>query len=596
MPKQATTVGDPANDVLGPDWWRSETVLGTRLCDLVAGFDSIGPFTIPYARLPRRLGTYAEEFSRWADVADQTPQALLSRPKLGAAAVAALIDAAQQAVRIRKATHAAGKVGAEAAVALLVARLNDFDQTILSALVWTLDPMSYRVAAERLGASPISVHRNLPRARARFAELLADPAHQEVNEHANAIRRRLGPYLPTHVADVELRRLGLDPGGRAAQVLLHIAGPYARDGQWVESTAGEVGGHRQARAAVDAVFETTGAPSTSALLQALEDLGMPPGVALTYLEEQEPLRRFGDVWVRWVSETTGDMTEAALHVLGAPATAEAIRATIGADRIRLDTLNGRLSEDDRFVRASRRTWGLRAWGLPEYAGIAHAVGVRIDAGGGQANVDDLVADLLRTIPDIGESSVRTFLDTLEFVINANVVRRRTKADGWPPMPPLNRARGAFRNGENEIRVAIPVASDLLRGSGQRIHSAIATAVGVNPGQRRTFTSPHGHIVLHWKLSSTTGANVGSLRAQAIAVGATAGDTLVLALRQADASLDVARLRAGEDPMAKLSALLGRRVDDPVTALATGLDCQPNEVEMILRRRGDDELADLTREY
>lgn len=48
--------------LLDPDWWRSERVLSTPLRDLVSGFDSIGSFTIPYARLPRRLGAYAEEF------------------------------------------------------------------------------------------------------------------------------------------------------------------------------------------------------------------------------------------------------------------------------------------------------------------------------------------------------------------------------------------------------------------------------------------------------------------------------------------------------------------------------------------------------
>ncbi len=45
-----------------PNWWRTEAILAARLRDLVAGLDSIGAFTIPYARLPRRLATYADEF------------------------------------------------------------------------------------------------------------------------------------------------------------------------------------------------------------------------------------------------------------------------------------------------------------------------------------------------------------------------------------------------------------------------------------------------------------------------------------------------------------------------------------------------------
>ncbi|GJF09943.1 hypothetical protein NGTWS0302_16660 [Mycolicibacterium cyprinidarum] len=65
---------------LESEWWRSPAVLGAQLSDLVAGLDSVSSLPIPYARLPRRLGLYAEEFPRWADVADQTPKHCWSDP------------------------------------------------------------------------------------------------------------------------------------------------------------------------------------------------------------------------------------------------------------------------------------------------------------------------------------------------------------------------------------------------------------------------------------------------------------------------------------------------------------------------------------
>lgn len=299
------------DELLGPDWWRTEANLVAQLRDLVPGLDSIGSFAIPFARLPRRLGAYAAEFPRWADVASQTPQALLLRPKLGDSAIRALIETAREAVRINQDTITAGKVGAEAAVARLIGQLDDFDRAILTALQWTLDPVSKRVIAERLGVHPVSVQRNLPRAQARFAELLADPAHQEVGELANEVRCRLGPYVPADVVGVELRRLGIDPSGQTAEVLLHVAGPYRRCGTWLE-TSPEGGGGAQAAAAVDAIFDRQAAPSTDTLLQALIDLGMPAGIALLYLETQVALRRFGDTWVRWTGDTAANMTEAAL--------------------------------------------------------------------------------------------------------------------------------------------------------------------------------------------------------------------------------------------------------------------------------------------
>ena len=56
---------------------------------------------------------------------------------------------------------------------------------------------------------------------------------------------------------------------------------------------------------------------------------------------------------------------------------------------------------------------------------------RIDGGGGQVSVNDVTNDLVARYPDITESSIRTYLGTLELVLKGGVVRRRTKADGWP---------------------------------------------------------------------------------------------------------------------------------------------------------------------
>ncbi|MFN8090275.1 MAG: hypothetical protein U0R81_15125 [Mycobacterium sp.] len=584
----------PIDPPLDPDWWRNQTPLSTRLRDLVPGFDSISSFTIPYTRLPRRLGAYAEDFPRWADVADQTPQGLLLRPKLGAAAVRALIQAAQRAVQIRQETIAAGRVGADAAVARLVGQLNDFDREILSAQVWALNPVPQHVVAERLGVHAVSVGRNLRRARARFAELLTDPAHQEVGEHADLVRRHLGPYLPVEVVDLELRRLGVVPTSQTAAVLLHVAGPYARRGGWMEETSTPGGSRAQVIAAVDAVFDAQPAPTSDALLHALTSLGLPTGVALTYLESQMNLRRFGDVWVRWSGDTAANMTEAALHILGTPATAEGIFATIGTGDTAgtsLERVKAVLSQHDRFVRTSRSTWGLREWGVAEYVNIAHAIGECLDAGGGTAAVTAVIEELRARYPDITEASIRAYLGTWEFVLEKGVARRRTKADGWPAVPPLNTVRGVFRNGANEIRVAHLVTSEVLRGSGQTVHPAVADAAGVLPGQQRTFTSAHGPVTLSWKLASTRGVGIGSLRGHAVAVEASAGDTLVLVFKLGDASLKVIRLGAEDSGRARLHKLLGHAVRKPAAAaLAAALNCRKEDVGAVLRRRGENELA------
>lgn len=576
---------------LPPAWAVTDEILDTALCELVENMGSISSFAIPYARLPRRLSTYADRFPRWADVAGQTPRALLQLRKLGITAVEALIDAAAEAVRITHETVEAGPVGPDAAVARLVAQLNDYDQAILSGRVWALEPVPMWSVAANLGINPTSVKRNLPRAIARVQELLADPIHQEVLEHADALRRSIGPYAPLDVLNIELCRLGMDPAGRNAQALRFVAGPYTLHGRWVENRGQGVRGQQVVRAAVDEVLQQHAAPTTQQLLDALISQGMSAGVAITYLREHTPLRCFGDVWVSWPDAGVGDKAEAMLHVLGSPATIESVdRALHIAGASNVTSLARAMSGDDRFIRTSLHTWGLRSWGHTEYARLPAAIGQRIDAAGGKARTADIVSDILATYPDVAESSIRAYLATLAFIVEKGVARRRTDDDEWPPVAPMSSSRGGYLNGPNEVRVALPVNHDLLRGSGQPIAAAVAHAAGVGPGQRSTFTGPHGQLTLYWELTSTTGANIGSLRTQAIAVDAAHGDDLVLALRPGQASFHVTRLRRDEPEPSRLRKLLGHKASNPLTDLAASLQCPPERVRQVLQARGEHQLV------
>ena len=120
-------------------------------------------------------------------------------------------------------------------------------------------------------------------------------------------------------------------------------------------------------------------------------------------------------------------------------------------------------------------------------------------------------------------------------------------------------------------------------------AAVAHAAGVEPGQRKTFTNPLGDINVLWQLSSVRGAILSSIRAHALAADAQAGDTLVLAFTNNQVS--ITRIPAHTVGLPRLKALLGRRVRNPAAALAASLECKPNEVGAVLRRRGDDDLAE-----
>lgn len=325
---------------------------------------------------------------------------------------------------------------------------------------------------------------------------------------------------------VELCRLGVDPAARIAAFLLHVAGPYVRRDRWLE-VSHEAGGIRAAQAALAPVAHRDHAPSTQVLLDVLARQGMAPGVAIAFLQEHTELRCFGDVWVPWPESGLGNKAQAMMRVLGSPVTAETLdRALQAADANEVSSLSRAISTDARFIRTSRSTWGLRGWGLDEYGGVVTAIGQRIDAAGGAAPVAAIVADILEHYPDVAESSIRSYLLTLAFVVEKGIARRRTDDDDWPPVAPLRTARGCYRNGPNEIRIILPVDHDLLRGSGRHIPHPVADAAGVSPGQRRTFTGPGGQLTIVWRLSPTAGASVGSLRTQADTVAAAEGDELV----------------------------------------------------------------------
>ncbi|OPX08378.1 hypothetical protein B1790_19840 [Mycobacterium sp. AT1] len=578
-----------------PDnWSRDPAVLDTTVRGLVPRLHTVSSVAIPYARLPRRLRTHAERFPRWGDVASETPQSLLNLPKVGEAAVAALVDGAAEAVRVAHHIRSTGPMGIGPAVAFMLGRLDDYDRVLLARRVCALLPAPQHEVAAELGVDAASVGRNAPRAEARVRELLADPAHCEVLEYVEALRGRLG-HLTTHVAcNVELSAAGVEPGGTVAELLLYLAGPYTLRSSWIEvHTPDGRPGHDTIRAALDGLLEEHPAPTTHQLLDNLSAQGMTAGLAITYLREWTSLRCVGDVWVRWAEAGVGNRAEAALQVLGVPATSDTIDRILRSVGVTdISSLSRVMSVDKRFARASRHTWALRVWGLPEYTGVSDAIAQRIDAAGGRAKTVEVIRDVLAAIPDITESSVRSYMSTLAFVIEDGVVRRRTKADPWPPVQPLYTFRSGYRNGRNDVRVVFPADHDLLRGSGQAVPSSVAHAVGVTPGQRTTFTNTAGELTLYWDLTSTSGALIGSLRAQAAAVEAAFGDDVILVLRPSDASFEVIKAPKDEAPRARLQKLLGRRPKNPLTAMAASLECPPHLVVPTLQRRGEQRLLQL----
>ncbi|MEY8018984.1 hypothetical protein [Mycobacterium servetii] len=560
----------------------------TPLAELVDGFTDITELPVPYAQLPRRVHTaFAGTFTRWADFAPHSLHTLLSLPGVGDANARDILTAATKAAAAHQAAISSNeRPSADAAVGQLLDALPARDRIILAARLWAAEPEPPAVLDERLGVYHGWVGRYQRRSTAKFTELLATPAHQAVTDYAHHLGHQIGPYAPAPVVTAALTTLHVDPSSETARVLLYLAGPYTRLGDWFENP----GGSDRAAAAIDTAFAVQPAPHFAALLDALRAIGMAPQSAQSYLHNQLDARRFGDQFVRW-GEAIADKIEAALHVLNAPATVDEILATVGHDETPRRAVHGALIRHPRFVRTSRRSWGLHTWGHHEYKGIVDEIRIRIDAAGGRINLTELITDIRATFPDIAETSIRTYVSTLAFITEAGTVRRRRRTDPWPVLAPVNTVRGAFLSADTHLRLAVPVTSDVMRGSSQHFKTAVAAALGILPGHIRVMTGPHGAITLNWPLTSTTGVRTSSLRPHVQATGARLGDTLVLIFSLDDNSVDVELIRSTLPEHQRLQKLVGP-IRLTVNTLAASLECKPAEVTTVLRARGDEDLADI----
>lgn len=562
-------------------WW--ETVQDrpdTPISDLIDGLNDIADQAIPYGWLPGRARTfYGPDFSTWSDLADHTITSLVDRPKGGLGTVRSILTAARKAAAVARTTRAGDTADAATATRRLLDQLTAYDYTVLSTRRWPLRPKPTREVARQLGVAPVNVQRNHPRAYRRFTDLLADPAHAVVTDYAHDLRRRLGPLTEDHTARQALQELGLDADSDAGQMLLHLAGPYSPQGTWLEAADGLTA----ATSALESALTEHGAPTTATLTHELDNLAIPAQTAAEFIASYPGLRRFGDKWVRWGPSIT-DRTEAALHLSGEPSTATLIATTINSNERSVRQV---LYQDPRFIRATKQTWALRHWAIPEYTGLYSEIATRIAAAPGRRlSTKTLIDDITAAYPDVAENSIRSYCGAPGFVNEKGMVRRRKKSDGWPTTAPLNTVRGIYLNGGNEIRVEMPVNVELLRGSGQILHPAIATALGVHPGQQRGFVGTPADINLFWRISSLNGAGVGSLRGPATALGAELGDTIAMVFNLLAGAVDIIRIPADTNPTQHLQVLLGKQTTDPTTDLARALNCQPEDVADLLSRRGD----------
>lgn len=496
--------------------------------------------------------------------------------------------------------------------------LDDRDRAVLTSRVLapkstsTLDELARKFG----GLSRARIGQIETRLRARVADLGPSP----IGRLATQTAVHLGTAVPADsvFVDAFLAPFGEDCDDIAVPLLLHLGGPYRyRDGWLIqESCEPRVTGTKQAL--FDAC-DARGIVDGDAISDVLEAAGIRPQWHNRWVLELAAFRAHDGAWLRWDGNTL-DRLERMLRLAGQPLTAEELLSLAGED-LNPRGMRQRMMNDPRFVRINKQAqFAVPEWGYDEYTGVTDEIAQEIQRCGGTADAEHLVQYVSSTY-GVAESSVRAYLTAPMFVRSpTGAVRVRGEDDERVLVDrDLTAAPDACRTASGWA-LRIEIDADVLRGSGRALSSALASHVGVGPGEKRAFPTDHGEVTVSWPVSSITGPSIGSVRSEVTALDGAAGDWLFLTFDTAKrrfassvvsaadiaASTGLRRLallhgvgagRPEPELLADVAAALGLTLgqdDDPARAVETALTRRRQERwrDLVPQQDGEDSVDDV----
>ena len=457
-----------------------------------------------------------------------------------------------------------------------------------------------RVATPRKGRAPLQElgdELGLTRERVRQLEkillkklrnFVASDAGRPIVWRLDTICRMVGFVAP---ADrVEELLAPLEGCQDYSALFLKLAGPYFYSDGWLVLESALKADPTQS--ILDSA-DDFGCIDIATAGEALRQWGLEDQLHLAWLTRGDKVMMFKDQLVR----EQGPLAEKLALVLDdleIPSTAEMIATTmrdkIGFDRS-LGSIKNVLASSDLFVRTTRTKWTLTSWGFPKYTSIISSIRGLLEEAG-PMRVED-VAERLESTFEVKRSSTSAYCTAPAFVLEKGQVRLRREGEAYV-YPDSGLRRGIFALGEGRVGLLFQVDRDVLRGSGRPLGAAAGAILEVAPNDRLVFHDPNG-LLLNVSFPDTTihGPSLGSMRELAEAAGAELDGYLNLVLDRADRSvLATATTVADHDPGWPLVArLTGIDQETGLGGLASALRCAPEEVESVLRNRGDHVLAD-----
>ncbi|WP_181032930.1 sigma factor-like helix-turn-helix DNA-binding protein [Clavibacter michiganensis] len=229
--------------------------------------------------------------------------------------------------------------------------------------------------------------------------------------------------------------------------------------------------------------------------------------------------RILDIWVGPERRSIPDRVAAVLSEAGVPSSLEDLHGALGGQRS-LGSVRNALAADARFQRVGRDRWGLAEWGGDAYTGIKEAIATAVRAGGGGVLLDDISRDLPPRLA-VSANSVRTFASGWPFEVRGGVVGFAEKRAVTRKDPYLTRRLYLL---DETVALRLTVTNEHLRGSGMPVSAGTARALGISPGDVRTWPGGSWDMTLSW---SHAQPHLSSIRLALVAIDAALGDDVMI---------------------------------------------------------------------
>ena len=368
--------------------------------------------------------------------------------------------------------------------------------------------------------------------RAKLLSSLDREEHADVRWDLHHVRRSLGIGIFCDAGDplaAAAKSLPSDAGRWTpgeVDVMLWLAGPYRLDdGRWLRRDA------LPEASEVARFVAGEGRVDVSAARAFLIARGLSAsGAADAWLTQFLPTRVVSGQDLLWTG-SIADKLARVLSVYDEPADAAGLLAIAGEQHSVRTTQNALLS-DPRFVRADRQRFGLRAWGLDEYAGLAKAIAEELaQRGPAGGRLDDVIA-IVATRFSARITSVRAYASAPMFVTEGERIRLRRQGELFEIAADVEGHEEITVRGTNGLAIRLNIDADTLRGSGRSTRPSVAAWAGVTPDGSATFASDFGEMRITWPTTCPK-PSMGSIRAALAAIGAVSGDVVTLLLDRAE---------------------------------------------------------------